>query len=227
MKEHEEESITTNNDRGFVRIGVVLLITVLLGAFVSYRFARAGDWLPRVPDRIGVWEATDTPIPPTILRMLGDPKALGREYHNPLGETVYVSLVSAGQFENYHDPTVCVPGSGFSMTALKLIPLDKEGKAKARAMVFRRGEQRIVMYYWNQSRDGHTDMEARQSTYRDLLARLRTGFGSVVLGRQTCIVRVYTGVGRIDPLGAQAQRNVEELAQAVHAALKAEGRRPS
>lgn len=214
----------TTSPLPFIRIGSALAVIALLGSVISYRFARAGDWLPELPNRVGPWEARETPIPAAVLASLGYPKALGREYENPLGESVYVSLVAAGPFENYHDPTVCVPANGFRMTALKVFPLDGTGTSRVRAMIFRRGEQRILMYYWNQSRDGTTDMEARQSTYRDVAARFRTGFGAVALGRQTCIVRVYAGLGRNDVRGRQSQRNVEELSRAVHYALKEAGK---
>jgi hypothetical protein len=214
----------------FSRIGVLIAVTALLGTFASARFKHAGGWLPSVPDTIGYWEGADNPPPPSTLHDLGDPMALGKNYINPFGETVYASVVAAGPFENYHDPTVCVTGKGFILTAKKTFPLDGPGSGNVRAMIFRRTlpppleDQRMLMYYWQQNRDGTTDTEARMGNYRDWAARFKTGFGAVVLGHQTCLMRIYQIIHPEDQNGEQAQRNVQEISVALYRALKENGK---
>jgi hypothetical protein len=160
-----------------------------------------------------------------------------KDYRNPFSipfpeEVVRASVVAAGPFENYHDPTVCVTGSGFVLTAKKVLPLDGPGNGNVRAMIFKKTvpgpngdpvDVRMLMYYWQQNRDGSTDTEARMGNYRDWVARFKTGFGAVVLGHQTCLLRVYQQISQWDKNGEQAQRNVHEISVALYRALKESG----
>jgi hypothetical protein len=214
-------------------MAMLIAATAALGAFAGYRFTRAGQWLPTMPLTVGEWEGVDAPIPNGVLKLLGDPPpmAAGRQYISPFssfGEVVYASVVCAGPFENYHDPTVCVPGGGFTLTGKKVFAMDEGGKGNVRAMVFKRptgqyGDVRILMYYWQQNRKGETATEARMGNYRDLGARWNTGFGSVVLGNQNVLVRVYTFIQPNDPKGVQAQRNVEQISRALYKHIETVG----
>jgi hypothetical protein len=131
--------------------------------------------------------------------------------------------MSVGPFENYHDPMVCVAGGGsFALTAKKLFPLEP-GSGQIRAMVFQRRDSdlRLIMYYWQQSRDGSMDTAARMGNYRDIQARFNTGYGAVIKGQQTCLMRIYAYIDpKYDRNGAQAQRNVEHISRAIYHALR-------
>jgi hypothetical protein len=217
--------------KGFGTIAALVGVTALLGSFSSYRFTRAGAWLPAVPNAIdGAWDAVETPVDPGVLSALGNPQALAREYQNPFGDRVFCSLVAAGPFENYHDPTVCVGGAAaaFTNTAKKIVTIDGPGRGEARAMIFqsrRNPNLRIVMYYWQQNRDGSTSTEARMGNYRDIRARLQTGFGAVVRGNQTVLVRIYIPfLESEDPHGLHSQRAVHTISQAIYRSLLESGK---
>jgi hypothetical protein len=209
-------------NRALLQIGIIIAITAFMGAFVSSRFKRAGSWLPdNIPNKIGYWEGADAPVPRAVLWMLKFPQAVGRKYSSPFGEQVEASVITAGEFENFHDPTVCVPSNGFVLTAKKIFNLNG---CNIRAMVFKRGGMRMLMYYWQQTRNGQTDTAARMGNYRDFNARLQSAYGAVFLGQQTVLCRVYTMILPTDPKGVQAQRNVEEVSQALYRALKEDGK---
>ncbi|MBC8104708.1 MAG: exosortase-associated EpsI family protein [Cytophagales bacterium] len=208
----------------FLKIGALIGATALFGAFASYRFAHAGQWLPPLPSRIGSWEGTEAPLPAMTLELLGNPQATGMDYSNPFGEVVRSSLVAAGPFENYHDPTVCVSGGGFHLSGKKTFSLDGPRSGKVRAMIFRNGEARILMYYWQQNRDGSTSPEARMGNYRDIAARFETGYGAVMSGHQTVLVRIFTFISPDDTRGVQAQHNMDQVAKAIYHSLQKSGR---
>ena len=207
--------------------------TAILGAFASYRYTRAGEWLPRPPDTIGMWTASEVTVPSDILALLGNPQASSFSYRSPFGDRppladeVQVSLVAAGPFENYHDPTVCVGEGAYRLTASKTVPLDGPNSGKARVMIFRHrklSQIRIVMYYWQQNRDGSTDFEPRMGNYRDIAARFATGYGAVVQGRQTVIVRNFMiFVENDDPSGVHAQHAVAEISRSLYRSFQREG----
>lgn len=225
------------------KLTALLFVTGVLGLFIEHRMNRAGDWLPPLPKSVGDWTGQTVPIPKASLHILGDPKAEARVYHSSFGETVSVSTVAAGSFEAYHEPTVCMVGMGFAASAEKLLPITPPDAANVaappaptsgvhslalppsrqnyRALVFSNDQtgQRLLMFYWLQSRDGTTDTTRRMGTYRDIAARFQTGWGAVALGRQTVIVRVLTAISPDDVNGAQARRNVRALADATYAAI--------
>jgi hypothetical protein len=210
--------------KSFSPILVGIAATALIGGFASYRFTNAGEWLPAPPSQIGGWTAEEESVPPEILGLLGNPKALAFNYRTPFSERVQVSMVAAGPFENYHDPTVCVGEGAFRLTASRTFPLDGPGSGKVRAMIFKHRAQsriRIIMYYWQQNRDGSTDYEPRMGNYRDMAARFETGWSVVARGRQTIILRNYMMFDdEDDPLGVHAQQAVHEVSKAIYRALK-------
>ena len=127
-----------------------------------------------MPNTVGVWDSIDQPIDSQVLKGLGDPQASGKTYINPFGERVVASVMAVGPLENYHDPMVCVAGGGgYSLTAKKIFPLDGPKSGNVRAMIFKRRDSniRMIMYYWQQNRDGSTDTAARMGNYRDIQSR--------------------------------------------------------
>ncbi len=212
----------------FLQIGALLATAAFLGSFASTRIRRAGEWLPTVPDKIGNWDAIDTPLPTETLLTLGAPQALGREYNDLFQEPVRLSVICAGSFTSYHDPTVCVSTNGFILTSVKLFRIDGPESGVVRAMIFKKedptyGTIRMLMYYWQQNRDGSTTTDAVMGSYRDMASRFKTGYGDVVQGHQVCLVRIYAPIDPADIDGAQTQRNVDEIAKGVYRALKKSG----
>ena len=212
----------------FLQIGTLLAAAAFLGTFASTRIRHAGEWLPTVPDRIGNWDAIDTPLPAEALLTLGAPQAIGREYNDLFNEPVRLSVICAGSFTSYHDPTVCVSTNGYILTSVKLFHIDGPDSGIVRAMIFKKddpayGPIRMLMYYWQQNRDGSTTTDAVMGSYRDMASRFKTGYGDVVQGHQVCLVRIYAPIDPADTDGAQTQRNVDEVSKAVYHALKKSG----
>jgi hypothetical protein len=210
------------------KMAVMLTVTVLTAWFATYRIAHAGDWLPTLPDRVGIWQATETPMPTEMLKLLGGPQALGREYNNLFNEPIQVSVIATNSFDAYHDPTVCVTGNGFTLTGAKVFKIDGPGSGDVRAMIFKhnstdRGDIRMLMYYWQQSNDGVTGTDPIMGSYRDMIPRFKTGAAAVFKGRKTCLVRIYAPIGQQDPYGEQTQRNVHKVSQAIYRAMKKSG----
>lgn len=211
------------------KMTAIIGVAAALSIFSQKRLEWAGGWFPGVPDQIGMWEGMQQPVSQDTLALLGFPRALQRVYTNGTGDSVLATLVTAGPFENFHDPTVCVGGNGsWEFTAGKEFLLDGLGTAPVRAMIFRRRDNpklRIIMYYWQQSRDGATTCEPMMGNYRDLPARLRTGYGAVILGRQSVLLRIYTAYSEDDdPEGLNAQRSVHTICRAYYRALLKEGK---
>lgn len=211
------------------KMTAIIGVAAALSIFSQKRLEWAGGWFPGIPDSVASWEGVQQPVAKETLALLGFPRALQRVYNNGIGDSVLASLVTAGPFENFHDPTVCVGGNGaWEFTGRKEFRLDGAESAPVRAMIFRRRDNpklRIIMYYWQQSRDGLTTCEPMMGNWRDLPARLRTGFGAVVMGRQSVLLRIYTAYSEDeDPTGLVAQRNVHTISKAVYQRLLKAGK---
>lgn len=207
--------------RVFGPLIVIMVLTMSSGFFAQARIQAAGGWFPSIPDGTGAWEAIIQPVSQDTLALLGYPRAISGEYINHVGDSVLSTLVTAGPFENFHDPTVCIGGNGiWAFTAKKQFLLDGPGSAEVRAMIFQRRDApkvRIVMYYWQQTQDGHFTCDPMMGNYRDIFARFRTGYGAVVLGRKSVILRIYAPYNESDdPDGKSAQRNVHVISRATY-----------
>lgn len=198
----------------------LLLPVGLFCVYMDQRLKRAGDWLPTMPESFGVWTSTPQKIKEDELAILGHPKYVMRDYTSAFGEHVSMTVVAANSVDAYHDPRVCSVGSGFDVTAERGVELAGKGST-VRAMILKRGDYRVLMYYWLQNSDGTVETEGSMS--RDLTARIqcyRFVFNTVAAGRETCLVRVSALIPPSDTQGVQTRRNVTELSRAIYTSLK-------
>ncbi len=208
----------------FVHLGAVLSVMAVLGIFTGTRMQQRGEWLPEVPNEIGPWRAIDVPLESTTVKLLGAPKTLGRQYKNPFDEPVDVHIISGETFDAYHEPAMCMSGYGFTMTA-QLFPAVFGPKSPARAMVLKHEDSgvRVLMLFWVQYEDGSTSGIGDMHAYADISQRVKVGWNTVMNGKQCVIVRAYTRLPTGDETGAQARRNLYEVARGLHSSIKSDG----
>lgn len=202
-------------------VGIVFSLTALLVLFIGYRLGQRGRWYPDLPGDTGVWTMTETPMPDSAVAVLGNPRTRGARYMNPFNEKVEAHLITTSNFESYKEPAMCMADYGYTLTGEKQINLFG-GDGSVRALVLRNDADgiRIVMYYWIQSVNGHTETRGSIRDNRDVFPRLTSGFSATFGGSQNCIVRVYTQIHPADNQGRQARRNLNEVALAIHKRLK-------
>ena len=206
----------------FRLVSALFAVTAALTIFIGIRADHQGQWLPSVPDSIDqIWTAIDMPIDHLTLARLGHPRALGRQYGNLFQEHVGVNVIAAASIDAFHEPTICMAGYGYSLTAQKYIPLFGPDKP-IRAMILRSDTtgQRILLYYWVQDQFGKTTTQSSFRAYQEYGYRLRHGLNATINGRQSCIVRVYTAIRPADLLGRQARRNLDTVSHALYEALR-------
>src|SRR4051794_11660409 len=192
----------------YLRLMRIIVVAAVLGLLMDYRFYRAGEWLPPIPAS-PAWSVVDSPWTDEVDVWYGHAKHVSRIYTSPFGERVDAMVVAAGSIDAYHEPTICAAGSGWNLTAERLVPISGPD-TKVRAMVLRHRTQRIIMYYWLENRDGGLATEGGFYANHDIVARLgtlRTVYGATIAGRQTCVIRVYAMVPPGDESGVQTRRN--------------------
>lgn len=111
-------------------------------------------------DQIGPWKGgPHQPFEPKILDVLRVDEYLNRYYYNKNGDWISLYI---GYFrdqisgETIHSPRNCMPGSGWNFVQMRTVTLNVKGKhplkIKAVRAVLINGEERMLTYYWYQSR---------------------------------------------------------------------------
>jgi EpsI family protein len=111
-------------------------------------------------DQIGPWKGgPHQPFDPKILDVLRVDDYLNRTYYDQNGSWISLYI---GYFrdqmsgETIHSPRNCMPGSGWNFTQTRPVTLTATGKYPLKIKAFRSilvsGEDRLLTYYWYQSR---------------------------------------------------------------------------
>lgn len=149
-----------------VRLGLVVAFLVV-GASSRLLLARQLDAmdaasskqltrpLSQFPSRIGEWFGRDEPPKPEILAMMKLDDHLQRVYRHPSGQEVVLWIsFSRTSRDQYHYPTVCMQGSGWSEEESERVvqptPVRTSGEptSRTRFRFVREDRGRQYVYYW-------------------------------------------------------------------------------
>ena len=143
---------------------VLLIVTIVLVRNVS-----SGISVPlqknieNFEPQIGSWKGgPHQPFEPIILDVLRVDDYLNRVYYNEAGDwiSLYVGYFrDQKEGETIHSPRNCMPGSGWNFTQNQVVTFDVDNvegkypiKLQAHRAILVNGEERMLTYYWYQSR---------------------------------------------------------------------------
>lgn len=126
---------------------LVLVALVANNAIGRMPFARPHILpLGTFPRQIGGWRAgPDVPITPDVQRIIPTAHVLQRVYTNGSGKSVSLVLITATDYHDFHDPTVCFPGHGWVLTHPKDI---RVGNQEAHEMSASLDGETLSVIYW-------------------------------------------------------------------------------
>ncbi len=105
-----------------------------------------------VPLRVGEWEGENMPPKINDLRILSTASILSRVYTNSMGDQAWVSILFGLDLGDFHQPEVCLKGTGLTVTESKFVTIKPKGlpahKAALLTLTHERGEGEGVMLYW-------------------------------------------------------------------------------
>lgn len=144
----------------------IAIVILLIGIFMVYRVPHGKSMslqktILTFEDQIGGWQGElPRTIEPEILKVLRADNYLDRIYRNNEGE--WISLY-VGYFEDQqsgqtiHSPKNCMPGAGWNFLQAEEVTFDIQSKyppIKLRALkaILINKEERLLSYYWYQSR---------------------------------------------------------------------------
>lgn len=149
---------------------------------------------PNFPVDLGEWHGRDLPISRAELDSLGTSSVLLRQYRRNGGRlpvTLYVAFLPA-QHEGttLHSPLHCIPGAGWETGRQAVFPIRTgadDVSFDANEIVFRKGDERILVLYWY--------MQQGRVELSELRGALRTLWDSAARGRTDgCLIRLSSPV---------------------------------
>jgi hypothetical protein len=119
------------------------------------------------PRQLGGWKAgPDLPPPPADLqKVIPTARIVAREYTNAHGESVNLTLVTATEYNDLHNPMHCMPAAGWELSA---ITPSKIGEDVANSVTATRGGIQVETLYW------YTASTLRNDTTSERFRALRT-----------------------------------------------------
>lgn len=219
-------SPTARQTRQCLHIGIILALIAIACLFLLFRLNRIGGWMVPLPVTIGPWDAVAIPLSDESRNLLGGATADSREYRNPLEDRVTVQIVVPKTFDAYREPSEL--SKDFTVSAQRTLPLLGANKP-VRAWIWKgryNEKARAMMLCWIQERNGGTQVFGLHGLQLTFVERLQISLASLGADPDRCIVRLYTLVHFTDTKGAQARRNLEEIAKGIYAATSQKGATP-
>jgi len=149
-----------------------------------------------------------SPFAENIIQELGVSSYINRDYRDKEGHQVSLYF---GYYDEQregsmiHSPKHCMPGSGWSPIESSVIPINSPGSEKSyrvNRILFQKGMDKIIMYYWYQGRN--------RIVANEYLDRFYLILDSILLHRsEGALVRV---IGPWDPMGDNEKKQVHFVA---------------
>ena len=100
------------------------------------------------PKRVGVWTmVVEHPTDPEVQKTIPTAVIVDRVYQNQNGEQVNLTLLTATDYSDFHDPNICFPGQGFTLTEARVTTIcAQEGRLMTAE---REGLRQRVFYWWS------------------------------------------------------------------------------
>lgn len=143
----------------------IAVALILITMFFIYRSPH-GKTVPlqkdilTFPEQVGPWKGEGSRVlDGKVMDILRVDHYLDRTYYNQDGEWIsfYIGyFADQKDGETIHSPRNCMPGSGWNFTQMQPVTLTVEGEhpltIKATRAILVNGEDRMLTYYWYQSR---------------------------------------------------------------------------
>lgn len=130
-------------------IGFGLALAALIANHAFGRLQPAQPHLLPVetlPRQLGGWTAgPDRSLDSSIRKILPTARIVDRIYTNRSGESVDLLVLSAADYKDFHDPNICFPGQGFTLSDQKTATIAGQ---TIDTMMAARGADKMDVYYW-------------------------------------------------------------------------------
>lgn len=134
------------------------LLILVVGCIVNHAIGRLELSSPRLlpiavfPKQVGEWKMTiDRPEDHEVMQYLPTGRMVDRTYINTSGRIVNIALVTATNYNAFHDPKTCLPGHGWTLGEFGTA---RAGNQAINALTATQGQEKIRVFYWLAGSDG-------------------------------------------------------------------------
>jgi len=184
------------NNRNFIIITIVLLITLSIG-FASYlptRFEKQNKvMMSNFPKTIGNWVSEEIPISENDYAILETRNLFMRRYTDPKGESIIFYIIySENNRKVVHPPELCLTGGGQSIEDRDSVQI---GNIRAVKLMMEKGDFKQMVIYWFKAGNLNTDRYVKQ--------QLKVVF-DLLRGKKTssALIRITTDIKNNDSQAA-------------------------
>lgn len=179
MAASSESTPPDSTRAGSVRIWLLSVLFLLCAGFIQTmghgKPVPLSQPLGDFPTSLGPWKggANET-LPENIVRVLGVDDYVSRSYSGPGGPVHFYASYFATTWggKSYHSPRNCMPGSGWDVAKLEVIPIDFANPhphtVEVSRMVMQKGADLQIVLYWYQGRGRIMPTEYSERIYRVL-----------------------------------------------------------
>lgn len=139
------------------QVNACIVTAILVGWAVLVGFVppiaagmRVREDFSGLPLKVGEWTGTNSPSDREVLGQLTTCSILARDYQDSYGTSVTLSIVYGRDLGDFHQPEICMSGSGWKPSGSKVVEIHpKRGEPfKATAVTLTNDLDQIVMVYW-------------------------------------------------------------------------------
>ncbi|MCC6484195.1 MAG: EpsI family protein [Armatimonadetes bacterium] len=100
----------------------------------------------KFPKQVDTWAMVDDrPTDPEVQKAVPTARIVDRIYQDKNGRLINLTLLTATDYADFHDPNICFPGQGFSLTQERHREIAGQ---PGRYMVAQRQDVRQQVFYW-------------------------------------------------------------------------------
>jgi len=196
-------------------LAVVSVIMIAVAFTANHAIGRLQtDTLRRLtvegfPKKVGGWTMTeDRPTDAEVQQTIPTARIVDRLYEDTRGRMVNLTLLTATDYADFHDPNICFPGQGFTLGPREHVTIAGQRGA---LMTAERDDTRLRIMYWWSGRAAIDTKYGREQMGKILAVRDR------LVGQQghSLFVRVLV------PEDAKAMDTIRDFLQACGPALSA------
>ncbi len=143
-------------------VSILLIALVYFRVFTTIEAVNLPADIENFPQQIGTYTMSgSSEYSAAVLQELKVSSYISRDYRDKDGDNLSLYL---GYYEEQregsmiHSPKHCMPGSGWSPVESSVVPIsipgsDLYGEVKVNRIVFQKGMDKLIMYYWYQGRN--------------------------------------------------------------------------
>lgn len=137
------------NTKVYPLVGLIMVLATLLANHIIGRLPVPKPHpvpIENFPRQVGEWHGgADQSVDASVQKVLSTARIVTRTYTDSHGDAVELLLLTASDYKDFHDPNVCFPGQGWTLTNQRTVDIDGQ---TFNSMIAVQGATQLAVLYW-------------------------------------------------------------------------------